>query len=537
LNASDAYLTGNIDVAGTGRFGGAYTGYNFPNAGLQVFENVNSYAQIVEQNLSTGTAASTDFIATSDNGTDTAFYVDLGINGSNFDNSNPINSLGTSTDKNDAYLYIQGNLSNTSSPGGNLTVGVNTPGRVIKFIAGGGTAGDIVATFSNTSLSTPVQIKSTVATGTAPLVIASTTKVNNLYANRASYADQLSPGRTINGTLFDGTQDITIGANASLLTGTYINSTVVGSSLTTVGNLTALTVTGNIIAQSNITVAKNGIFNGNVITNYFVGSGRYLTELPGYAYSNANVNSYLSITTNTPGAESLTLSNGVFTFTPANLAIYAWSSNVANANVAMKGYVDSQISTVNNNWISANTIQSNQINAIIANVGNLQTNAYSNVNVLAWTNPFGSFWDDTTVAGNAAIIANGANVSLANTYANLGVYITNGSHIHFSANGTYRIDYSLQFHNSQNKQNNAAVWIRKNGVNIPQSTSWFTLPAQGSVDGYVCAVGPFIDGTVTTNDYYQLSWSVDDTHVSLAGVASTGPMPDSPAAIVTVTKI
>jgi hypothetical protein len=49
---------------------------------------------------------------------------------------------------------------------------------------------------------------------------------------------------TINGTLFDGDQSITITAAAGTLTGTTLNSTVVTSSLTSVGILTALAVTG-----------------------------------------------------------------------------------------------------------------------------------------------------------------------------------------------------------------------------------------------------------------------------------------------------
>jgi hypothetical protein len=535
IMTTDAWITGNIDIAGTGRFGGFYTGYNFPDASIQAFDSINSYAQIVHQNLSPGTVASTDFIATSNNGSDTEFYVDMGINGSNFDNTNPINSLGTSTNKNDAYLYIQGNLSNTSAPGGNLTIGTNTPGRTVKFIAGGGAANDVIATFSNTSLTTSVQIISTVATGTAPLVIASTTKVNNLYANRASYADRLNPGATINGTLFDGVTNIEIGANASLLTGTYLNSTVIGSSLTTVGNLVNLNVTGNVTANY-VRTTSHGIFNANVYTNYIVASGRYLTELPSYAYSNANVNSYLSVTTASPGTESLTLSNGAFTFTPANLAIYAWSSNVANANVAMKGYVDSQISTVTNNWTSANTIQSNQINAITANIANLQASSTGNIRY------FGSFWDNTTVTQNAnlAIINT---VPIANTYGNLGVTIASGNRITFSANGSYKLDYSLQFHNTGNKTNQVAVWVRKNGSDIAQSASYFSLPAQGSVNGYICAVGPFIDGTITSGDYYQLMWVGLDSHISLQGIAAkTGsgtvpPVPLAPSTIVMVTRV
>ena len=150
LNASDAYLSGNLFANGTGYFGGSYNGYTFPNAGLQITENVDSYAQVVEQNLSTGTKATTDFIATANNGTDTTFYVDLGIAGSNYNNTNPLNSLGTSVQRNDSYLYAQGNTS--ANIGGNLVIGTTTSDRVINFIAGGVNSENIHATISSTGL-------------------------------------------------------------------------------------------------------------------------------------------------------------------------------------------------------------------------------------------------------------------------------------------------------------------------------------------------------------------------------------------------
>ncbi|MGI4727345.1 MAG: hypothetical protein ACRYFL_13825 [Janthinobacterium lividum] len=45
--------------------------------------SMNSFLQLNIQNISTGTSASTDVVATADNGTDAANYVDMGINGSN----------------------------------------------------------------------------------------------------------------------------------------------------------------------------------------------------------------------------------------------------------------------------------------------------------------------------------------------------------------------------------------------------------------------------------------------------------------------
>ena len=166
LVATDAYLSSNLFSNGTARFGGAYSGYDFPNAGVQVFENVNSYAQIVEQNLSTGTQATTDYIATANNGDDYNHYIDLGIAGSNYDNTNANNSLGTSLQRNDAYLYAQGNVV-TGQQGGNLVIGTNTFGRVIRFIAGGNSAANIAATISNTGLVVAANITATNITATA----------------------------------------------------------------------------------------------------------------------------------------------------------------------------------------------------------------------------------------------------------------------------------------------------------------------------------------------------------------------------------
>jgi len=61
----------------------------------------------------------------------------------------------------------------------------------------------------------------------------------------ASTATALQTARTINGVSFDGTSNITVTAAASTLTGTTLNSGVVVSSLTSLGTLTSLGVSGN----------------------------------------------------------------------------------------------------------------------------------------------------------------------------------------------------------------------------------------------------------------------------------------------------
>jgi hypothetical protein len=62
------------------------------------------------------------------------------------------------------------------------------------------------------------------------------------YTGNAASATRLNPGRFVNGVYFDGTSNITVTANAQTLSGTFINSSVISSSLNTVGTLLNLTI-------------------------------------------------------------------------------------------------------------------------------------------------------------------------------------------------------------------------------------------------------------------------------------------------------
>lgn len=137
-------LSGNLVVIQNGSAAG-----NFPNAFVQTYSTANTYTQFVWQNLSTGSASTGDIVVTSDTGTDTTNYIDMGMTGSAYDNTNPSNSLGTSVDHNDGYLYVQGVGDGVS---GNLTIGTVNAGTITKIISGGVNAENVVATFSATGL-------------------------------------------------------------------------------------------------------------------------------------------------------------------------------------------------------------------------------------------------------------------------------------------------------------------------------------------------------------------------------------------------
>ena len=129
--------------------------------------SIDSFFQFNIQNLSTGSHASSDIVATSNAGTETSYYVDMGINGSN----NTSNIFGKS---NDAYLY---------NAGENFFIATSTPGKSLIFLQGGTDSANNekmrIAANGNVGIGAPaptaaLQLKRGTATaGTAPLKLTS----------------------------------------------------------------------------------------------------------------------------------------------------------------------------------------------------------------------------------------------------------------------------------------------------------------------------------------------------------------------------
>ena len=85
--------------------------------------------------------------------------------------------------------------------------------------------------------------------------------------------------------------------------------------------------------------------------------------------------------------------------------------------------------------------------------------------------------------------------------------------------GVYKIDYSLQFVNTDNVQNDVFVWLQVNGSNVAGSTTQFTVPARKSagVYGYICAYST-ITFSVNAGDYFALYWATPQAY------NTTGPV-------------
>lgn len=83
--------------------------------------SIDSYLQLNIQNNSSGTNASSDVVATANNGSETTNYIDMGINGGS-------NTSGVMGAANDGYLY---------NIGQNLLIGTGTAAKSLIFMTGG----------------------------------------------------------------------------------------------------------------------------------------------------------------------------------------------------------------------------------------------------------------------------------------------------------------------------------------------------------------------------------------------------------------
>jgi hypothetical protein len=104
--------------------------------------------------------------------------------------------------------------------------------------------------------------------------VSATTAIN---AGTATLATKLTTARNINGVAFDGTEDITIStiADAGTLTGTTLKSTVIGSSLTSVGTIASLTTgaitnSGKLIVGASSAASASAVLEASSTTQGFL---------------------------------------------------------------------------------------------------------------------------------------------------------------------------------------------------------------------------------------------------------------------------
>jgi len=249
----------------------------FPGVIGQFISNNESYLQLnLENNNANGSG---DLVVTADIGTDTTHFIDMGINGSNYnyDGTQPFRPV-------DGYLVVQGGSTDVE-PGGNLLIGTITTNRNVEVSLGGVSTENVVAQFlyntgfkltqkpllfaDGTSQNTSSEGASSYAnsafdTANSALIIAQTPSYKSNSAESYANSAFLKANSAVTNAATADSKAVTAGsyANAAFL---KANTALANTSGIFAGDLT---FTGNVIARS--------ISTTNLIS--FVGAGTPATN-------------------------------------------------------------------------------------------------------------------------------------------------------------------------------------------------------------------------------------------------------------------
>jgi len=265
-------------------FSTAGTSFSAPNTVAVFYSSINGYSDVNAQNTDAGISASTDYVATADNGTDTTNFIDMGINSSGYSDA-----AYTITGPNDGYLYTQG-----SATGGNLAIGTGFAARFIKFFQGGTTSANEVARFTPT---------------TNNLLVGTTTD-GGTRIRASGIIESINPS---GGFRFpDGTTQTTASIVPRAITG-GLNigfqqlPAISGVSLSTAGGQQQVTYTTatphNLQAQQTVTIANAnpGTYNGSFAIQ-FISATQFavvLSAAPGIYLTGATASSYFPVNSQT----------------------------------------------------------------------------------------------------------------------------------------------------------------------------------------------------------------------------------------------
>ena len=219
-----------------------------PNTVIQSQAQVNDYAQNNFQNTYDGNWSSTEWVATSPNGDDSNYYIDMGINGASWDGTAE-NSLYTNVGQRDGWVYVQGG----NAGGGNLILGTSLSNTYTKIISGDASLGDTeVIRFSSTEIKLKKQLtfndnttQTTAWLGTysyndltdTPTLVTSYNDLSDLPSLVTSYNDLSDLP-----SLFSGAYDDLTG-KPSLFSGSYNDLTDTPVTVQSLGELTDVDLT------------------------------------------------------------------------------------------------------------------------------------------------------------------------------------------------------------------------------------------------------------------------------------------------------
>jgi hypothetical protein len=145
---------------------------------------------------------------------------------------------------------------------------------------------------------------------------------------------------------------------------------------------------------------------------------------------------------------------------------------------------------------------------------------------------YGAFSDTTTQTAASINVAYG--MVFNTTDSSNGVVVGSPtSRLVADFQGVYNVQFSAQLDKTSGSAANIYIWLRKNGTNVPNTTTVVTL--QGSSAKAVAAWNYIVQ--LDPTQYVELMWATDDTNVKILAATATSVWPATPSVIATVTQV
>ena len=261
----------------------------FSNTVGQFSGNSNTYLQINNQNFNSN--GSSDYVASASDSDNSNKYIDMGVNGSTFNDSNF-----SSMKPYDGYLYTYG--ASATSTSGNLVIGTASSFANIVYIVGGTVTSNIVARMSKTALEFSSGYGLKFGDGSVQSVAASPANYSQAAYAQANVTIGVDASQNSRMTISDGvnasqnvqldysntaitiiqgvdtTQNTNIAATDGKMQSAYnlANNALANTTGTFAGTLT---VTGNVIANSgnigNLTISNSAIYSSLTSVDMIIG--------------------------------------------------------------------------------------------------------------------------------------------------------------------------------------------------------------------------------------------------------------------------
>jgi len=274
---------------------------------------------------------------------------------------------------------------------------------------------------------------------------------------------------------------------------------------------------------------------------YGSGSGNIVKEFTGSASGGTTIDTGSFVTTSSFNAYT-----GSNTSQFAGTASYA--TNALTASYALNAISASYATTASYATYAANggvtkILAGANVNlSPVSGLGDVTVTSFGTNLYNTATGSYGSFYDTGSVLATST--TNVYSMSLSTTDISNGVFVSasNGdvTRVKFTNAGTYNLQFSSQFSNTDNSNQDVIVWVRKNGVDIPDSSGVAAVPPfKAGSNGQVIAAWNYYL-SLSADDFIQICWHIEQANVITletipAGVSPTHPR--TPSTILTATRV